>query len=108
MSGLIQCCGIRWSQGTWSDALFGTPDVGASLDGKCGKCGQPLAGPEIITLCGEPLCFDPATHVCHVIGGPDLQFCKPHAQRMQAAALEAGVASKIVMRPPVALNGGGS
>lgn len=107
MSGLQTCCGVRWAQGTWSDALFATPGVGRALDGNCGTCGKPLEGAAVIELCGESLCTETASHTCHVIGGPRLYFCGEHAKKLQAAALEAGVASKIVMRPPVVMNGGG-
>lgn len=54
-----------------------------------------------IWICGEPLCFDEATHTCAVIGGPTLHFCGDHARKMVAAAFEAGVAAKIEMSPPV-------
>lgn len=52
-------------------------------------------------ICGEALCYDEATHTCAVIGGPELHFCADHAKKMVEAAREAGVASKITMRPPV-------
>jgi hypothetical protein len=88
--------------GTWSDALLERAGVRRALDGVCGLCGHALTEPQVITLCGQPLCIEPATHTCHVIGGPTLYFCKADAEKMQAAAREAGVASKIVMRPAVA------
>lgn len=109
MSGLVSCCGFSWILGgAWSDALLERPGVRRALDGVCGLCGKPVAVVEIVTLCGESLCVETASHTCHVIGGPDWHFCGEHAKKMQAAALEAGVASKIVMRPPVVMNGGGS
>jgi hypothetical protein len=61
------------------------------------------ANPEVATLCGEYLCMDLAEHACRVIGGPTLNFCGAHARKMVEAALEAGVAAKIEMLPPVDL-----
>ena len=62
-----------------------------------------MSAVEIVILCGEAFCHDVAEHRCHVIGGPTLNFCGPHARKMVEAALEAGVAAKIEMLPPVDL-----
>lgn len=42
-TGLVLCCGIHWSKTQATDWHVGvTPNTGASLDGKCGKCRQVL------------------------------------------------------------------
>ena len=103
-AAILECCGVRWIlSGTWSNALLEMPGVAPALAGaRCGKCDQPLeVGRNGEQLCGEGLCFEHASHSCHVIGGPVLFFCKPHAEKMQAAAREAGIASRIAIHPPI-------
>jgi hypothetical protein len=62
-----------------------------------------VSAADLLILCGEAFCDDLAEHRCHVIGGPVLHFCGPHARKMVEAAAEAGVSAKIEMLPPVDL-----
>lgn len=42
-SGLALCCGILWSVEQQTDWYVGvTPSTGASFDGRCGVCENPL------------------------------------------------------------------
>lgn len=106
MSGLVKCCGVRWSTSLYSDALYQGEGVGHSLDGRCGRCGQPLPAAEgelgfNPDQCGQPLCRERATVRAHVVGGPILHFCGSCGEAFERECALTGVASKVAVRKGV-------